>query len=137
MKAVDAFIDGLPDDKAVLVNRLRELLHELVPEIVEKLSFKIPFYHYHGMFCYINPTKNGIDLGLCRGKDLAPEFPQLQLKERAIVATVSIQATKDFEKLKLRELITAAAVWNQEARRLKIPMVAKKKTKAVKKKSKK
>jgi hypothetical protein len=137
MKAVDAFIDGLPPDKAVLVNRVRELLHELVPEIVEKLSFKIPFYHYHGMFCYINPTEKGIDLGFCRGKDLTEEFPQLQLKERAIIATVLIQSVRDFEKLQLRELITAAAIWNEEARRLKIPMVAKKKTKAAKKKSKK
>jgi uncharacterized protein len=123
---VDAYIDALSEEKALLVTATRNLIHSLVPGVEEKLSFKIPFYHYFGMFCYINPTKAGIDLGFCRGKDLVEEFPQLRLKERAIVATISIQSVKDITRLNIREVITAAAIWNETAKKNKVPMVQKK-----------
>lgn len=125
MKSVDAFIENLPEEKAKLATLLREAILNSAPGIQEKLSFKIPFYHYFGMFCYINPTKEGVDPGFCRDKDLVEKFPQLHLKNRAIVATLPITHIKDFEKLRIREVIRAAAIWNEEAKRLKIPMVKK------------
>lgn len=126
MKKVDAYIDSLEEEKAVLVKAVRQLMHSLVPDIEEKLSFKIPFYHYFGMFCYINPVPGGIDLGFCRGKDLVEEFPQLQLKDRAMVATLLVQSVKDIDRLKIQEVIAAAAIWNEAAKKQRIPMVKRK-----------
>ncbi len=103
------------------------MILENVPGIKEKLSFKIPFYHYFGMFVYLNNTKEGIDIGFCRGRDLLEAFPQLTIKSRAIVATLCIRNKKDIISLNVREVIVAAADWNEEAKRLKIPMVKKKK----------
>jgi uncharacterized protein len=123
VKTVDSYIDGLPAGEAIVVESLRELILLLVPGAQEKLSFKIPFYHYFGMFCYINRTRGGIDLGFCRGKDLVEEFPQLLLKERAIVATVCIKTKKDIVRLQVREIVVAAAIWNETAKKNKIPMV--------------
>lgn len=120
---VDTYIDNLSDSQQAIAKNVRRLLLDLVPEIQEKLSFKIPFYHYFGMFCYINAIPNGIDLGLCRGKDLTGEFPSLELKGRAIVATVSLHSVKDIKQKEVREIIIAAALWNEEAKKKKIPMV--------------
>lgn len=120
---VDTYIDNLSDTQQAIAEHVRRLLFDLVPEIQEKLSFKIPFYHYFGMFCYINAIPNGIDLGLCRGKDLTGEFPSLELKGRAIVATVSLHSVKDIKQKEVREIIIAAALWNEEAKKKKIPMV--------------
>lgn len=120
---VDTYIDNLSDTQQVITENLRRLLFDLVPGIQEKLSFKIPFYHYFGMFCYINAIPNGIDLGLCRGKDLTEEFPSLELKGRAIVASVSLYSVKDIKQKEVREIIIAAALWNEEAKKKKIPMV--------------
>lgn len=124
---VDDYIEQLPVPQNKLARQVRQLLLNLVPEIVEKLSFKIPFYHYYGMFCYINKVPNGIDVGFCRGKDLSDEFPQLEIKGRAIVATVTIVAPDDIKQKELREIIVAAALWNKEAKKNKIPMVKKSK----------
>ncbi|MFZ1306687.1 MAG: DUF1801 domain-containing protein [Ferruginibacter sp.] len=120
---VDEYIDNLSETQQAIAKNLRSLLFNLVPEIQEKLSFKIPFYHYFGMFCYINAIPNGIDLGLCRGKDLTGEFPSLELKGRAIVASVSLHSVKDIKEKEVREIIIAAALWNEEAKKKKIPMV--------------
>lgn len=124
---VDEYIDNLSEAQQAIAENVRRLLFSLVPEIQEKLSFKIPFYHYFGMFCYINAIPNGIDLGFCRGKDLAGEFPFLELKGRAIVASVSLHSIKDIKQKEVREIIVAAALWNEEAKKKKIPMVKRRK----------
>jgi hypothetical protein len=124
---VDAYLDNLSETQQVIAERVRRLLFTLIPDIEEKLSFKIPFYHYFGMFCYINAIPGGIDLGFCRGKDLTDEFSSLEGKGRAIVASVSLYAVSDIHKKEVREIIVAAALWNAEARKKKIPMVKKRK----------
>lgn len=129
MKAVDEYIESLPDDRREICEMIRELILSSVPGIEEKLSFKIPFYHYFGMFLYLNNTKEGIDVAFCRGKDLLEEFPQLITKGRAIVATLCIQNKKEISTYNLRDIIVAAAAWNEEAKRLKIPMVRSSRTK--------
>lgn len=123
MRSVDEYIESLPDERREICEIVRELILENVPGIIEKLSFKIPFYHYFGMFMYINNTKEGIDVAFCRGKDLLKEFPQLNIKNRATIATITIQNKNDIKKFNLRPLIVTAAAWNEEAKRLKIPMV--------------
>jgi hypothetical protein len=122
---VDAYLFTLTETQQIIANRLRLLLFELVPEIQEKLSFKIPFYHYFGMFCYINAIPNGIDLGFCRGNDFVQEFPHLESRNRAIVASVSLYSLKDINEKDVRAIIVAAALWNEEAKKKKIPMVKK------------
>ncbi|HEX4877407.1 MAG TPA: DUF1801 domain-containing protein [Chitinophagaceae bacterium] len=126
-RKVDEFIEALPDEQRELCALIREMIWENVPAVEEKLSFKIPFYHYFGMFLYLNPAKEGIDLGFCRGKDLREAFPQLEPGNRAIVATLRIKTKKDIREKDLRQLILTAAAWNEEAKRLKIPIVKKRK----------
>lgn len=133
MKAVDIYIDALPEEKAIIAQQLRKLLHSIVPGIEEKLSYKIPFYHYHGMFCFLNPVKDGIDIGFCRGIDLMEAFPQLEDRGRAIVASLVIRNKKDIQRLELPEIIAAAAAWNEEAKKKKISPLKSKKKKLAKK----
>jgi uncharacterized protein len=110
MNPVDVFIDGLPLERKALVEQLRHLIHTLVPGVQEKLSFKIPFYHYFGMFCYINPVKDGFDLGICNGKKIAADFEHLEVKGRALIATVRLHTLKDIETKQVAEILTTAAI---------------------------
>lgn len=125
MYKVDAYIEALPDKRREICATIRELIAEAVPGAEEKFSFGIPFWHYFGMFMYLNNTKAGIDVAFCRGKDLLEAFPQLELKNRATIATVTIADRKQIAQWGLREMIATAAAWNEEAKQLKIPMVKK------------
>lgn len=129
-RQVDAYIDQLDTPLAETAAIIRQLLLESVPGIEEKFSFKIPFYHYHGMFCYLNKTKEGLDLGFCRGKDLVMAFPQLDLRGRDMVASVVLTQPKEIEQLQIPELIVAAASWNEEAKRIHKSFVKKPSRKA-------
>jgi uncharacterized protein len=110
MNPVDSYIDGLPDDNKIIVTHLRSIIHALVPAVQEKFSFKIPFYHYFGMFCYINPVKDGVDLGICNGKSIAADFEHMEVKGRALIATVRLHTLKDIAAKQVEEIIAAAAI---------------------------
>ena len=128
MNLVDIYIDDLPENQKAIVTTLRQMLFEFVPNIQEKYSYKLPFYHYFGMFCYVNKIpNNGIDFCICRGKDLMDEFPQLLIKKRVTIAGVELYSLKDIRTKEVKEIIITAAAWNKEAKLNKIPMVSKRK----------
>ena len=129
-RLVDEYIESLPDEKREIAEQLREMILTLIPHVQEKLSFKIPFYHYHGMFCYLNEVKDGIDLGLCRGKDLVDVLPQLEQGKRVMVASVIVRSKKEIQTKQIEEVLLTAANWQEEAKRLKISMIKTKKKKA-------
>jgi hypothetical protein len=132
---VSNYIECLPDTKREIAELLRELIYETVPHVEERFSFRLPFYHYYGMFCYINEVKDGIELCFCRGKDLVLAWPQLELKGRAMVASVLLRQVKEVTTMQIEQLLLQAADWNREARLLNKPMVRKKKTASSKKRS--
>ena len=132
-RLVDEYIESLPNEKREIAEQVREMILSLIPHVQEKLSFKIPFYHYHGMFCYINEVKDGIDLSLCRGKDLIDVLPQLEQGKRVMVASVIIRSKKEIQTKQIEEVLLTAANWQEEAKRLKISMINTKKKTAKKK----
>ena len=134
-RLVDQYIESLPEEKQELCEYIRQLIFENVHGVEERFSYKLPVYHYFGMFMFMNNTKEGIDIAFMRGKDLLEAFPQLEPKDRAIIASVCIKNKKDIVKYDIPQMIITAAAWNQEAKQLKIPMV--KKRTAAKKKTKK
>jgi uncharacterized protein len=124
-RQVDAYIESLPQPQQAFAQKLRETLFEAVPGIEERFSFKVPFYHYYGMFCYLHADKQGLHFCFCRGKDLVMAFPQLEQKNRASIASVAVHQWSDFSRLEITSLISAAAEWNKEASLQKMPILQK------------
>jgi hypothetical protein len=125
MKAIDFYIDDLPTPQKEIATKVRALILELVPNAQEKFSYKLPFYHFYGIFCYLNKIPNGIDVCFCRGQDLLEEFPQLQIKQRKLVASVELFSIKQIKEKDLSQLIITAAIWNEEAKRNNISIFKK------------
>jgi hypothetical protein len=117
MNAVDLYIEDLPEHHKEIARQVREMIFECVPNVHEKFSFKLPFYHYYGMFCYINKLPKGIDFCLCRGRDLLDEFPQLQIKSRVQIAGVELFSVNDIKLKQIKQVIITAAQSNEEAKK--------------------
>lgn len=126
-KNVSLYIEELPDEKKEIAETIRELIFTTVANVEERFSYKLPMYHYFGMFCYMNEVEKGMDLSFMRGKDLAYAWPQLEIRNRAIVASVIITSKKQIAQLQIEALLLNAAAWNKEAKEMKIPMVKTKK----------
>jgi hypothetical protein len=121
---VSSYIESLPHEQSMIAAQVRKLLWQQVFDIDERLSFNIPFYHYFGMFCYINTIPGGIDVGFCRGKDLLLAYPQLQMGKRKMVASLPLYSLQDIVSWQLPALILGAAEWQQECYQQKKGFVA-------------
>ena len=74
MSAVDMYINDLAPVQKKIAVKVRALIFELVPNVQEKFSYKLPFYHFFGICCYVIQIPNGLDVCFCGGQDLLDEF---------------------------------------------------------------
>ena len=125
-RLVDEYIEALPQPQQAIADKVRATLLECIPHLDERFSFKVPFYHYYGMFAYLRAADGVVYLCFCRGKDLLEAFPQLEQKDRAIMCCVKLTQLKDLQTMEVPALIASAAEWNKEAARFKIPLLKKK-----------
>lgn len=50
-EAVNQYLAQLPEDQKAALEKLRQTIKKLVPEVEEFISYKMPAYRYHGMLC--------------------------------------------------------------------------------------
>jgi hypothetical protein len=89
-KNVDEFLDYIPDNERKIVDFLRELITECIPECKEKLSYNVPYFSKHSRICFIWPASvpwgnvkmNGVLLGFCKGYLLQDEINYLEKGNR-------------------------------------------------------
>ena len=59
---VDKYIAAAPAKARPMLERLRELIKEAAPEAEERISYKMPFYEYHGRLVYFAGYANHVGL---------------------------------------------------------------------------
>ena len=129
MHQIDTWIESLPEPLNETAQLVREMIFETATGVEERYSYKLPVFHYFGLFCFLrhNVKQKALDVTFMRGKDLTEIFPQLEMRNRAAGGSVVICRPAHITKLQLKEILTTAAAWQQEAKQLKIPLVKKKK----------
>lgn len=74
-KNIDDFLEYLPADQLQIVEALRSLIFQCIPDCEEKLSYNVPFYKRYKSICFIWPsaipwgkiTRDGVRLGFNQG----------------------------------------------------------------------
>lgn len=122
-RSVGELLDFLDPERLEMVELLRELVLETVPEVEERLSFNVPFYRKYGALCFIWPGSvswgstvwEGVEFGFNNGHLLADEDRYLDRGKRKQVFTkrfFSVQeVTMNIDRL--RVLLMEAAEVNE------------------------
>lgn len=120
---VAALLEFLPAEDRALTERLRELIISEVPELNERLSFNVPFYKGRRDVCFLWPasvlwgrtkTYEGVRFGLSYGSLVPGCEPYLQRGERKQVCWRDLQELTDHDERRIRALLRAAVVVDQE-----------------------
>ena len=88
--AIDDFLGFLPDNERPIVDFLRQLVLDSIPQVREKLAYNVPFYYRHSRICYIWPSAvpwgnvkpRGVQLGFTKGFLLRDELNYLEKGNR-------------------------------------------------------
>lgn len=92
---VEVFLDYLPDNERKIVDFLREIIFNSLPNPIEKISYNVPYYYLNSRVCFIWPAsvpwgkvkKNGVLFGFCNGNLLHDDLGWLEKGERKQVYT--------------------------------------------------
>ena len=120
MEQVLAFIDRQQQEQRQLLHQLRQIILESAPHIEERIKWKIPFYSYQGLLCYLNlqAKGNGVVLGFCRGAMLSNEQRLLQGNGKE-VRLVIFNDQDSLPKEEIRQLLQEAMLLNETMQRRK------------------
>ncbi|OGU27501.1 MAG: hypothetical protein A2057_05245 [Ignavibacteria bacterium GWA2_35_9] len=124
-KSIDDFLEYLPEDELKIVNRLRQLILDCIPDCVEKLSYNVPYYYRHSRICFIWPASvpwgnvkmKGVQLGFCNGNKLNDEIKYLERGNRKQVYIKTFYDVKDIETDLLRSYILEAVMRDEKLKK--------------------
>lgn len=119
--SVTEFLHYLPADHLSIVEALRSLVFECIPDVKEKLSYNVPFYHRHKRICFIWPSsiqwggtqRTGVDLGFCKG-NLLSDPSYLDIGNRKEMYVKTFHSAKEIDHQALRQLLYEAVVIDEE-----------------------
>lgn len=121
--SIREMLDFLPPEERSLTEGLRELIISEAPELVERLSFNVPFYKGRRDVCFIWPasvlwgkqkTYEGVRFGLSYGSLVPVSEPYLQRGTRKQVLWRDLTALSDSDIRNIRNLLQAAVAVDQE-----------------------
>lgn len=119
---VGDFLDSLPDNELKIVEFLRDLVLESIPDCKEKLAYNVPFYYRHSRVVFIWPAsvpwgsvENGVALGFCKGTQL---FDLDTIDKKSIGRKVFTSA-KDININEIRQLLYEAVLLDEQDHKLK------------------
>jgi hypothetical protein len=122
---VDEFLEYLPENELVIVECLRQLIRDSIPECREKLAYNVPFYYKHSRICFIWPHSvpwgnvkiNGVQLGFCNGYLLKDKPNYLEKGDRKQVTWKAFTSVNEIETDLLRSFIHEATIIDESMKR--------------------
>ncbi|MFT4524292.1 MAG: hypothetical protein ACI85F_000433 [Bacteroidia bacterium] len=102
---VEEFLEYLPKNERDIVDRLRSLVLECLPNCKEKLAYNVPFYYRNKRICYIwppsviwgNSNMEGVEFGFCYGHLLNDELGFLEKGSRKQIFFKKIMTLSDID----------------------------------------
>lgn len=87
---VPEFLDYLPPQELEIVQFLRQIVLDCIPNCREKLAYNVPYYYRHSRICFIWPPSipwgnvhiNGVQFGFCNGNLIEDNLRYLEKGSR-------------------------------------------------------
>ena len=109
-RAVDAYIAAAPKAVQPMLRELRQAIKSAAPQAEEKLSYRMPFYAYHGRLIYFAAHANHIGMYPIIGrekelyaKELKPYLVEKATLQFAIGQPLPISLVKKVVKARAKE----------------------------------
>jgi hypothetical protein len=121
-KSIPEFLHYLPEDQLQMVEALRNLVLECIPDGTEKLAYNVPFYYRYSRICFIWPAavpwgavKSGVQIGFCKGS-LLSDTSYLSADGRRSVFVKRFDSLKEIDTGRLRTLLYEAVLIDETTR---------------------
>jgi len=115
---IDARIEELGDWRGELLARLRALIHEADPEVVEEWKWAVPVWSHDGLICTGETYKKAVKLTFAKGASLKDPTGLFNSSlEGNVRRAIDFPEGARFNKQDFKSLIRAAVALNKSAKR--------------------
>lgn len=123
-KTVDDCLEFIPEHELKIVEVLRKIIFNTIPEATEKLAYNVPFYYRNSRICFIWPgsvpwggTKEGVQLGFCKGFLLQDESGFLKGQDLKEVRSITFHSVSEIDAELLMSFLFEAVEIDERERR--------------------
>ncbi len=116
MQSFEDFHGLISAEEKIIVDILRNLVLELEPNFVEKISYGVPYYFLHSRVCFIWPAsvkwgpKEGVLFGFCKGAHIDDFQKVLDTTGRKEIGTLTFLGPEEIDEKQIKELLIQAIV---------------------------
>ncbi len=116
MNPAETYILKQPEPFKTLLLHLQVIVESVVPSVDLMCKYKIPFYYVEGRpFCYLNATKEYVDVGFWNAKHLTRHTAHMTTAGRKVMKSLRYKNLEDIEETILVEVLQEAyAVRNKK-----------------------
>ncbi len=96
MNPAEAYILNKPEPYRAILLHLQSVIEHTVPEVDLKFKYKIPFYYLSGKpYCYLNQTKNYVDVGFWNAAHLSVYTEHLVSDGRKVMKSLRYRSLEE------------------------------------------
>jgi len=103
-KRIEDLLEFLPENELKIVEALRKIVLNNIPNVTEKLAYNVPYYYLNSRVCFIWPgsvpwggTRGGVQFGFCRGALLRDESQFLKGQDLKEVRSLTYHQLSDID----------------------------------------
>jgi hypothetical protein len=112
---VNQYIEKLAEPIQEITETLREIILETSPALMEEYKWSMPNYTYKGLICYLQASKNHVNLGFQKGNLLQEKYPHLPLQGSGkTMRHIRVKKQEEIKAEEFSQLIQAAVELNEE-----------------------
>ena len=122
-RSIEEFLEYLPEDELKIVELLRKLVFDCIPNVTEKLNYNVPFYKGNRNICFIWPASvlwggtksyDGVRLGLANGYLIQDKIGFLDKANRKQVYMKDFLNISDINSDLVKSYLIEAAVIDEQ-----------------------
>lgn len=114
--SIGDFLDHLPEQELEIVEELRRIVYECIPDVKEKLSYNVPYFSRKRRICFIWPASvpwgktpmDGVQFGFTNGNLLHDDLNYLDKGTRKQVYSKTFHSLDEIDSEILRSYIFEA-----------------------------
>ncbi|RKN79805.1 DUF1801 domain-containing protein [Ulvibacterium marinum] len=109
MNPAENYILNQPEPYRSILLHLQSVIEHTVPGIDLKFKYRIPFYYIEGRpFCYLNHTKDYIDVGFWNAAHLTIHLEHMTTAGRKVMRSLRYRSLEEIDDTILTEVLQDA-----------------------------
>lgn len=109
MNPAENYILSRSEPYRSILLHLQSVIVQTVPEVDLKFKYRIPFYYLKGRpYCYLNQSKNYVDLGFWNAAHLTVHLEHMTTEGRKIMRSLRYTSLEEIEHKILEEVLIEA-----------------------------